>query len=128
MTRYVTDGGQVSVPSENLGFYFGGMRGQDWGEITSNDASANTTANTLMMVNLTGPGDSKEWRNLTLPNFVTSRAHAQTVWIPASKSGLLAVIGGVKNPEDTYPAGLSSSLKQQNVRTDADFRIRETLG
>jgi hypothetical protein len=52
MSRYITHGAGVSVPSENLGFYFGGMRGPDWGPIASHDGSANTTASTLISVDL----------------------------------------------------------------------------
>jgi hypothetical protein len=115
MTRYITHGGQVSVPSENLAFYFGGMRGPDWGPITSDDASSNTNADTLIMVNLTATGDEKLWRNSTLPSYVASRANPQLVWIPVSQQGILAVIGGVKNPEDIYPAGLSTSQQEQDV-------------
>ena len=115
MTRYITHGGQVSVPSENLAFYFGGMRGPDWGPITSDDASSNTTADTLIMVNLTDTGDNKVWRNSTLPADVASRASPQLVWIPVSEQGIIAVIGGVKNPEDIYPAGLSTSQQEQDV-------------
>ena len=116
MTRYVTDGGQASVPSEDLAFYFGGMRGQDWGPITSDDGSANTSANTLIVANLTATGDHKLWRNLTLPKYVASRANPQLVWIPVSQQGVLVVIGGVKNLGDTYPSGLSSTQQEQDVR------------
>ena len=115
MTRYVTHGGQVSVPSENLAFYFGGMRGPDWGPITSDDASANTTADTLIMANFTSTGDENLWRNSTLPTFVSSRVHPQLVWIPVSEQGIFVVIGGVKVPEDIYPDGLSSSQQEQDV-------------
>ena len=103
------------MPSENLAFYFGGMRGPDWGPITSDDASSNTTADTLIMVNLTDTGDNKLWRNSTLPADVASRASPQLVWIPVSEQGIIAVIGGVKNPEDIYPAGLSTSQQEQDV-------------
>ncbi|KAJ5318728.1 hypothetical protein N7476_005148 [Penicillium atrosanguineum] len=121
MTRYVTHGGQVSVPSENLAFYFGGMRGPDWAPITSDDASANTTADTLIMANFTAAGDEKIWRNSTLPSFVSSRAHPQSVWIPVSEQGIFAVIGGVKAPEDIYPDGLSSSQQEQDSLLDPGF-------
>jgi hypothetical protein len=115
MTRYITSGGQVSAPSENLAFYFGGMRGQEWGPITSDDASANTTADTLIMLNLTATGDQKVWRNSTLPNSITSRADPQLVWVPVSERGVLAAIGGVKVPQDNYPSGLSSSQQEEDV-------------
>lgn len=116
MTRYVTDGGQTSVPSENLAFYFGGMRGQDWGPITSDDGSANTLADTMILANLTATGDHQLWRNLTLPKQVEKRANPQLVWIPVSQQGALAVIGGVKYPESLDPSGLSSTQKEQDVR------------
>lgn len=115
MTRYVTSGGQVSVPSENVAFYFGGMRGEEWGPIRSDDASANTTADTLIMLNLTATGDQKVWRNSTLPSSITSRADSQLVWIPVSERGVLAAIGGAKVP-DIYPSGLSSSQQEEDVQ------------
>ncbi|KAJ6125905.1 hypothetical protein N7471_010398 [Penicillium samsonianum] len=63
------------------------MRGQDWGPITSDDGSANTSANTLIVANLTATGYHKLWRNLTLPNYVASRANPQVVWRPVSQQG-----------------------------------------
>lgn len=123
ITRYVTDGGQTSVPSEDLAFYFGGMRGRDWGPITSDDGSANTLADTLILANLTAAGDHKLWQNLTLPKHVASRANPQLVWIPVSQKGVLAVIGGVKYPESLYPSGLSSAQQQQDVRSDHLIRL-----
>ncbi|OQD79246.1 hypothetical protein PENANT_c056G00630 [Penicillium antarcticum] len=124
MTRYVTNGGPVSVPSEDLAFYFGGMRGRDWGPITSDDASANTSANTLIAVNMAANGDQPIWRNLTLPNYVASRANPQLVWIPVSQQGVLAVIGGVKTPEEIYPSGLSSTQQKLNVRLAPALRAQ----
>lgn len=115
LTRYITSGGQVSVPSENLAFYFGGMRGQGWGPITSDDASANTTADTLIMLNLTAVGDQKVWRNSTLPKSIMSRADAQIIWVPVSDQGVLVVIGGVRIPEYLFPSGLSPSQQEQDV-------------
>ncbi|KAJ5335658.1 uncharacterized protein N7506_005594 [Penicillium brevicompactum] len=43
ITRHVTDGGKTSAPSEDLAFYFGGMRGRDWGPITSDDGYLQNT-------------------------------------------------------------------------------------
>lgn len=125
MTRYISNGGQVSVPSENLAFYFGGMRGPDWGPISSDDGSANLSANTLIRVNLTGSGDTKVWRNSTLPSSVRSRAEAQLVWIPASERGLLVVIGGVENPADGYPFDLSAVQREQNVRSSGSAQKKK---
>lgn len=114
MTRYVTNGAGASV--DNVGFYFGGMRGQNWGPIQSDDGSARVLADTLISVNLTHNAHPDGWRNVSLPDHVSSRANAELVFIPASKQGVMAVIGGVTNPEVIYPAGLSESQKRENVR------------
>ena len=114
MTRYITNGAGESVPSENMGFYLGGMRSATWGPITLDDASANTTADTLISVNMTN-APSLTWTNSTLPSFVPPRAEAELVWIPVSHSGALVAIGGVLNP-DIYPTGLSDTQKNHDVR------------
>jgi hypothetical protein len=115
MTRYVTNGAGASAPSENLGFYFGGLRGQDWGAITSDDASANSGANTLISVNMSST-TQQSWSNQTLPTQITTRANAVMQWLPVSQSGILVVIGGITIPSIIYPNGLSDSQKQENVR------------
>ncbi|KAH8704211.1 hypothetical protein BGW36DRAFT_394341 [Talaromyces proteolyticus] len=98
VTRYITNGAGVSAPSENLGFYFSGMRGPRWGAIEGGDGSANTTSNSFITVNMTTMR-LETWQNLTLPSTVTGRANAELVWLPVSDSGVLVAIGGVINPE-----------------------------
>jgi hypothetical protein len=94
LTRYITGGAAVSAPSENLGFYFSGVRGQNWGVITDDNKSANVTANTLITVNM--PTMSNQtWSNNTLPDSIPGRINAELVWIPVSQSGVLIAIGGV---------------------------------
>ena len=115
ITQHISNGASASAPSENMGFYFSGQRGKDWGPIASDDASANTSASSLISVNLTAPRDFG-WKNESLPSRVTARANAELVWIPRSKKGILAVIGGTKNPESIYAGGLSSEQKKQDVR------------
>ncbi|THC88518.1 hypothetical protein EYZ11_012036 [Aspergillus tanneri] len=122
MTRYITHGAGVSVASESLGFYFGGMRGPNWGPITSHDASANTSASTLISVSLSTMSH-EAWTNMTLPNEIPTRANAQMVWLPISAQGALAVIGGVPHPENLYPGGLSETQAQENNETGSSFLV-----
>jgi hypothetical protein len=98
VTRYVTNGAGVSAPSENLGFYFSGMRGPGWGRVEGGDESANTTADSLITVNM-GTMRLETWQNMSLPTSVAPRANAELVWLPVSESGVLIAIGGVTNPE-----------------------------
>lgn len=97
VTRYVTNGAGVSAPSENLGFYFSGMRGENWGRIEEGDQTVDTIADTLITVNMSSMR-REFWQNTTLPADVPGRANAELVWIPVSESGVLIAIGGVVNP------------------------------
>jgi hypothetical protein len=96
LTQYITDGAAVSAPSENLGFYFSGVRGQNWGAIDGDDQLANFTANTLITVNMSTMRN-ETWSNNrdTLPDSIPGRINAELVWIPVSQSGVLIAIGGV---------------------------------
>jgi hypothetical protein len=102
MTRYITQGASASVPSENLAFYFSGMRGLNWGEITQTAlTSGNITANTLISVDMSIMR-SEKWDNQTLPSQIPGRANAELVWIPVTTQGVLLAIGGVLNPDDYH--------------------------
>jgi hypothetical protein len=98
ITRYVTDGAAVSVPSENLGFYFSGLRSSSWGQIyfdpSNESVTADVLSNTLVELDLS-PQLSETWNNYTLPTSVPGRANAEIVWVPVSKQGILVAIGGV---------------------------------
>jgi hypothetical protein len=102
VTRYITNGAGVSAPSENLGFYFSGMQGPNGSIIEGGDGSANTTATSLITVNMTTMG-TEDWQNSTLAPNIPGRANAEVVWLPVSESGVLVVIGGVINPEMLTP-------------------------
>lgn len=115
MTQYVTNGAGVSIPSESLGFYFSGLRGADWGAIALYDGSANTLANTLISVDMKEQ-QSADWRNNSLFDYILPRADAALVWVPVSKRGVLAVIGGVVNAEILSVTGLSDAQVTQDVR------------
>ncbi len=101
MTRYITDGAAVSVPSENLGFYFAGLKSNTSGpiyEISGNlSENADTLSPTLITANLTLQ-QHESWANATLPDTVPGRASAEIVWVPVSEMGVLVAIGGVINP------------------------------
>lgn len=122
MTRYITNGGDVSAPNENLGFYFGGLHAPNWGPIMAHDASANVSSRTLISVDL-GQMGHEYWRNETLPRDIDTRADAEVVWLPVSSRGILAVIGGVVHPEVIYPGGLSDSQLKENVRNAASCSL-----
>jgi hypothetical protein len=110
ISRYVTDGAGVSIPSENLGFYFGGLRSASWGPIYYLPAneSLNPDQQSLTLIELNMTVQQQEtWNNFTLPTEVPGRASAEIVWVPVSEHGILVALGGV-----IYPA--YDNITQQN--------------
>lgn len=105
VTRYVTSGGGVSIPGENLGYYFSGLRAASHGEIyygSGNETTlADVVSDTLIGINMTNLDrqGTPTWSNSTLPSNITGRANPELVWIPVSDSGALIAIGGVIYPE-----------------------------
>ncbi|OAP62255.1 hypothetical protein AYL99_04458 [Fonsecaea erecta] len=120
VTRYITNGAGVSAPSENLGFYFSGMRSPTWGPIYYEDSSANVTANTLIEVDMSVMR-SEKWTNTTLPDNIPPRANAELVWIPVSEKGVLVAIGGVSAPEEIWASGLNNSQTSQSEAQSPGF-------
>lgn len=120
VTRYITNGAGVSAPSENLGFYFSGMRSPDWGPIYYEDSSANVSANTMIQVDMSVMR-SEKWTNITLPDNIPPRANAELVWIPVSDQGVLVAIGGVTAPEEIWAGGLNSSQTSQSREQSPGF-------
>ena len=101
MNRYVAYGAGVSVPSENLGFYFGGLRSSTWGEIllSAPNETVNADVESLTLIELDMSIQQKEvWSNNTLPTSVPGRASAEIAWVPVSEQGILVAIGGVIDP------------------------------
>jgi hypothetical protein len=103
MTRYVTYGAGVSIPSENLGFYFGGLRSATWGDIVQTpgpaNESVNADVNSLTLIKLNMAVQQQEtWNNYTLPPSVPGRASAEIAWVPVAEQGVLVAIGGVIDP------------------------------
>jgi hypothetical protein len=120
VTRYVSNGAGTSAPSENLGFYFSGMRAPDWGPIYYDDSSANVTANTLITVDMSTMR-SEKWTNTTLPDNIQPRANAELAWIPVSEKGVLVAIGGVTSPEEIWATGLNDSQTSQSQEQSPGF-------
>jgi hypothetical protein len=122
VTRYVTYGAGVSVPSENLGFYFGGTRSQTAGDIFYPSVSEATNADHLsphlIELNITViPQKQGNWTNHTLPSYVPSRASGELAWVPVSTNGILVALGGVT--ELVYETNTTSINS-----TDADTIVR----
>jgi hypothetical protein len=122
VTRYVTNGAAVSVPSENLGFYFSGLRSNSSGPIfyqpgaVNSTFRANVTSQTLIEVNMS-PQGQETWSNTSLPTSVPGRANAELVWVPVSKQGVLVAIGGVVDPSfATVSLSLNPSQTNESVR------------
>lgn len=115
ITRYVSNGAAASVPSENLGFYFGGLRAADWGAIDNLPGNASTLSSTLIEVNM-ATQNQETWKNSTLPRNIEGRANAELVWVPVSEKGALIAIGGVINPSfATMIQQLNSSETAESV-------------
>ncbi|KAH6666293.1 hypothetical protein B0J14DRAFT_620459 [Halenospora varia] len=127
MTRYVTNGASVSVPSENLGFYFGGLRAQNFGEIiyqpSDDNASmrADIESTNLIQVDLSVQ-EKEVWGNSSLPSAVPGRANAELVWVPTSAKGILVAIGGV-----IFPSFAVDVLKNNATSTAQSKAISPTF-
>ncbi|KAJ6016977.1 hypothetical protein N7451_000356 [Penicillium sp. IBT 35674x] len=119
VTTYITNGAGESAPSENLGFYFSGMHVPGWGAISYPPYEANTTADTLITVNMTVM-ESETWVNDTLPSYIQGRANAELVWVPVSESGVLVAIGGVVEPAGTFES-LTSTQKALSEEVSPTF-------
>lgn len=121
VTRYITNGAQASAPSENLGFYFSGMRAPNWGNFTSEDLYSNMTSDRLITLDMSVERAGK-WTNTTIPSYVPGRSGAELVWVPVSKSGVLVAIGGVINPITFFQL-----QKANSTRTDESKETSPTF-
>ncbi|KAF3062004.1 hypothetical protein GL218_03997 [Daldinia childiae] len=112
VTRYVTNGGAVSAPSENKAWYFGGYRSESFGPIyngaPSENVTASNTSNYLITLDMTTQ-TQETWDNTTLGQHTPSRADPSVVWVPVGEQGILVVMGGV-----TYPGYLTSDMHSTN--------------
>jgi hypothetical protein len=130
ITRYITAGAAVSVPSENLGYYFGGLRSSTWDLITSSfgkNLTYNADVNSLTMIeiDMNVPIQGKElWTNKTLPSTVPGRASAEVVWVPVGERGILVAIGGVINPAYANVNRTNDKQPQLNVESVSTLPTR----
>lgn len=120
VTQYITNGAGVTAASENLGFYFSGMRASDWGPIFYNTDFADTLANSLIEIDMSTMR-AETWTNSSLPSNITPRANAELVWLPVSGQGVLVAIGGVTAPEEMWPYGLNSTQKAESKSASPSF-------
>jgi hypothetical protein len=102
-TRYVTYGGAANAPSENLAWYFSGLRARGGGTIYTPQSSNATTAaidvsNTLITLDM-AVQRKETFRNDTLPPGIPGRANPELVWVPVGKRGILVALGGVVYPD-----------------------------
>lgn len=103
-TQYLAYGGAANVPSENLAFYFSGLRSPNHSEIwyptgsNSTQTTANTVSDTLITLDM-ATQNKETWRNDTLQDGTSGRATAELVWVPVGKQGILVALGGVVYPE-----------------------------
>lgn len=94
----VTNGAGANAPSENLGFYFGGLYNAN-GTKYSYFTPPTDQSQWLIQVQMTDLGHAN-WIKAPLGDNVTWRAEAGLVWVPTSSQGILIAIGGVVKPAD----------------------------
>ncbi|CAI6090106.1 unnamed protein product [Clonostachys chloroleuca] len=115
VSRYITYGGAVSAPSENLAWYFPGMTSPSEGELTTvaypNGSTTAQNVSTSMVTLDMATQSSEKWAYKTLPTSVKGRANPEVVWVPVGEQGILVVLGGVTYPEW---AGVTTSRKSEN--------------
>ncbi|KAL3462783.1 hypothetical protein BJX64DRAFT_287993 [Aspergillus heterothallicus] len=126
ITRYVTHGAGISVPSENLGFYVRGLRALDWGPIWDNGSATNISHN-VITVNMSDENQTT-WSNITLPEDIPGRAGAGAAWIPISQSGIILLIGGVTALESIYGAGLTEEQEAESIRASGGGQVDSRSG
>lgn len=110
-TRYISYGGAANVPSENLSFYFSGLRSPSWGEIFVPYGDLSSTAvnvsSTIIALDFSTQ-NQEVFTNYTLPDSISGRANPELVWVPVGEQGILVALGGVVDPE--YVTVIDESL------------------
>lgn len=115
VTRYIAYGGAANVPSENLAFYFSGLRNPTWGDIyyptnaSSGPTTASVVSDTLITLDLATQNE-ETWSNATLPDDISGRATAELVWVPVGEQGILVALGGAVYPEFVESAHYSDNM------------------
>ncbi|KAK5560134.1 hypothetical protein LTR46_001884 [Exophiala xenobiotica] len=96
----ITNGAGANAPSENLGFYFGGLYNQNGSKYDYFDPPTDE-ANFLVKVTMDDLTFA-DWAIINPPDSPTIpwRAEGALVWVPTSSQGILIAIGGVVKPAD----------------------------
>ncbi|KAK4196303.1 hypothetical protein QBC40DRAFT_300413 [Triangularia verruculosa] len=104
ITRYVAYGGAASAPSENLAWYFSGLRSRTGGIIYDPEKGGNNettlpnhVSNVMITLNLEKEL-RPEWTSKNLTGDVPGRANPELVWVPVGSKGILVALGGVVDP------------------------------
>ncbi|KAH6632737.1 hypothetical protein F5144DRAFT_534528, partial [Chaetomium tenue] len=127
MTRYITSGGAASAPSENLAWYFSGMRSATWGKIykpgsnTNGSFDATEVSNTLITLDM-GRQRFETFKNVTLPPGMDGRANPELVWVPVGRRGILVSLGGVVYPDFASTDAISAN------ETVSKWHSQKTVG
>lgn len=114
MTRYITYGGAASAPSENLAWYFSGMRSATWGKIYKPGANDNSSfdatevSNSLITLNMERQR-FETFKNDTLSPGIEGRANPELVWVPVGRRGILVALGGVVYPDFASAFAISAN-------------------
>ncbi|KAL1843308.1 hypothetical protein VTJ49DRAFT_2125 [Mycothermus thermophilus] len=113
VTRYVAYGGAASAPSENMAWYFAGLRSATAGPIYTRAGATNRTAaahvsNYLIELDMTEQR-RETFTNHSLPADILGRANPELVWVPVGKRGILVALGGVVYPDFVTITGDSSN-------------------
>ncbi|KAJ4385722.1 hypothetical protein N0V93_010151 [Gnomoniopsis smithogilvyi] len=123
-TRYIAYGGAANVPSENLSFYFSGLRSPSWGEILPPNGNLSSTAvnvsNTLISLDFSTQ-NQESFTNSTLPSTIPGRANPELVWVPVGEQGILVALGGVVDPAFVSVGGLLSPNATASVAQSPAF-------
>ncbi|RDW76598.1 uncharacterized protein DSM5745_06590 [Aspergillus mulundensis] len=121
VTRYITHGAGVSIPSENLGFYVSGARAPDWGPIWDNTTAFNLSRQ-MVKVNMSERPADAIWSNVSLPEHIPPRVQAEAVWVPVSEAGAVVLIGGVTMVESLIDEdSLSEAQQAESERISPSF-------
>jgi hypothetical protein len=123
-TRYVAYGGAASAPSENLAWYFSGLRSPTWGPINTVagakvNTSASEVARTLITLDM-AERRAETFTNDTLPSKIPGRANPELVWVPVGERGILVALGGVVFPDFVSVVGKSTD-EEASVRLPIPF-------
>ncbi len=117
--NYRTGGASVSIPSENLAFYFSGLRSSNNSPLKQSDYEIEVS-NSMIKVDMAVPGNAS-WSDLPMDTTVPGRADAQLLWIPVSQQGILLAIGGVVHPMGVYDWTLTSTQEADNRANGPGF-------